>query len=144
MSSEFAPSTSSIDVRWFFGLALMLLIFAAIAFYSKQVTVHTTGYDAEQAQIRYARLAKLREADQLTLTTADWVDQDKQIVRIPIDEAIPETIAELQAKPVTMCPSTAPAAPAAAPAPAATNAAPAAPAPPAKTDQAPAKKTTSQ
>ena len=68
-----------------------------------------------------------------TLTTADWVDRTKSIVRIPIDEAIPQEIALLKTKPVQMgaeIPGSAPTKPATAPAPTgATNSAPAAAAP---------------
>jgi hypothetical protein len=44
----------------------------------------------------------LREQDSKTLGTADWIDKDKGVVRIPIDEAMAQEVPVLAAKPVTM------------------------------------------
>jgi len=133
-------TTTSTPIRWYASVAGVLLIFAVIAFQSSRVAKDTTGYDEDQARLRAEKLAKLQAADEKTLTTADWVDKDKGIVRIPIDEAMTQEVALLQAKPVaagTEIPgAAAPAAPAPAPAsapaatpPASTNAAPTTPQP---------------
>jgi hypothetical protein len=119
--SDLAATPSPIKLRWIPGLIAALLVFVVVGLYSTSVANHTTTYDDDQAAERYAKLAKQQADDAKTLTTADWVDQAKGIVRIPVDEAIPQTIAMLRAKPEQM----GTAIPGAAPAPATTNAAPA-------------------
>ncbi len=129
-----ALEPTPIKFRWYIGVAAALFIFVVVGIYSSSMandTDTTDGYDQQQAAIREAKLAKLQEADHKTLTTADWIDQDKGTVRIPIDEAMSEEVAALKAKPVavgTAIPGAVPAA--AAPAPAPTPPAANAPAPP--------------
>ena len=89
-----------IKLRWFFGIVAVFLIFVVIAAYSSRMARDTAGYDSGRAAERYATLAKLRADDNKTLTTVDWVDQAKGVIRIPIDEAMPETVTALTAKPV--------------------------------------------
>jgi hypothetical protein len=136
-----APS-SPIKLSWYPGLAVLFVVFVVIGVYSSRVTHDTTDYDQEQATERYAKLAKLRADDEKTLTTADWIDQSKGTVRLPIDEAIPEEIVALKAKPVQVgapIPGATPTAPSTIPA-AAANAAPAgAPAAAPSTNAAPVK-----
>jgi hypothetical protein len=116
-----AATSPSIQPRWYVSVAAALFVFVVVGVYSIRMANDTTGYDEEQAQARYAKLAALQEQDRKTLGTADWVDKDKGIVRIPIDEAVAEEIPILAAKPVTMgaaipgaiVPPSAPAAPAA-------------------------------
>jgi hypothetical protein len=93
-------STSSTPARWFFGIFAAFAVFAVVGVYSSRMAYNTTGYDDDQATERYAKLAKLQAADTKTLTTAGWVDQDKGVVRIPIDEAMTEEVDTLKAKPV--------------------------------------------
>jgi hypothetical protein len=127
-----AATSTTQPFRWYISVAVVLLIFAVIAYQSTRVAQDTTTYDQDQAKIRLEKLEKLRAADEKTLTTADWVDKDKGIVRIPIDEAMSQEVALLKAKPVAMgveipgAVAPAPAAPAAPAAPStpATNAAP--------------------
>jgi len=133
-----ATTTPATPVRWFFGLFAALAVFALVGLYSSQMAHHATDYDDDQAQERYAKLAKLQAADQKTLTTADWIDKDKGVVRIPIDEAMTQEVDLLKAKPVQMglaIPGAAAPAPAPAPTPAASGAktAPAVPTPAAAT-----------
>jgi hypothetical protein len=145
-----ATTSTTQPFRWYISVAVVLLIFAVIAYQSTRVAQDTTTYDQDQARLRLEKRDKLRASDQKTLTTADWVDQDKGIVHIPIDEAMTQEVTALKAKPVAMgaeipgAVAPAPAAPAAPAASApATNAAPTgtAPAstnaPPATTNAAP-------
>jgi hypothetical protein len=144
MSTE---TQTTFPFRWYISVAFVLFIFVIVAIHSSRVAEDTTGYDDDQAKLRSEKLAKLLAADQKTLTTADWVDKDKGIVRIPIDEAMSQEVALLKAKPVAVGSeipgAVAPAAPAApatnsAPAAATPNAAPAASGtPPASTNAAP-------
>ena len=130
--SDLAASPSPIKFRWIPGLIAVFLVFVVIGVYSSRVANNTATYDDGQAAERYAKLAKQQADDKQTLTTPAWVDQGKGIVRLPIDEAIPQEITALQAKPEQMgaaIPAAAPATPSTnAPT---TNAAPAKPAPPA-------------
>jgi hypothetical protein len=134
-----ATLTPASPVRWFLGIFAALAVFALVGIYSSRMAHNTTDYDDDQAKERYAKLAKLQAADQKTLTTADWVDKDKGVVRIPIDEAMAQEVDLLKAKPLqvgiaipgAVAPPANPAPAPAAPAAPSTNAAPAAPASPA-------------
>lgn len=121
-------------ISWIFLTLLAFTIFAVIGAYSARMTNDYTSYDQQRAEERKVTLEKLRTAELQTLTTADWVDQSKGIIRIPIDEAMVRVIADLRTKaPQLGCPiaTAAPSTPApAAASPATTNAAPAASAAP--------------
>jgi hypothetical protein len=119
-----AATSPSIQPRWYFSVAAALFVFVIVGVYSIRMADDTTGYDQEQAQERYAKLATMQELDRKTLSTADWIDKDKGIVRIPIDEAMTQEVTLLQAKPVTMGAAIPGAVSAPAPAPAAGAAAP--------------------
>jgi hypothetical protein len=97
-----ATNSSKIELRWYVSVAAILFIFVVVAVYSMRMAENTTGYDQEQAQERYARLAALQEQDRKTTTTADWIDQAKGLVRIPVEEAMQQEVPVLAAKPVTM------------------------------------------
>jgi len=124
-----AIEPTPIQFRWYLSVAAILFVFVIIGVYSSRMarnTDHTDGYDQQQAVERLAKLHKMQDIDQKTLTTADWIDQGKGIVRIPIDEAMTEEVAVLKARPVaigTEIPGVAPAPAAPATAPTATNAA---------------------
>jgi hypothetical protein len=98
--SDTAPNP--IKLRWFFWTPLGLALFVIIGFYSVQMTRNYNSFEDKRAAARYATLQKLRADEQAILTTADWVDQGKKIVRIPIDEAMSEEIDILKAKPTVM------------------------------------------
>ena len=91
-----------IRLSWFIWTPLGLALFVIIGFYSVRMTQNYNSYEDKRAAARYETLSKLRAAEQATLTTADWVDQGKKIVRIPIDEAMAEEIDVLKAKPLAM------------------------------------------
>jgi hypothetical protein len=99
--SDATPSPA-IKIDWIFGLIAAFLIFVVIATYSSRMAKNTLDYDAGRRAERLAILKKQQDGDRQTLTTADWIDQTKGIVRIPIDEAIPEAITALKSKPVQM------------------------------------------
>lgn len=100
--SDPAAISSPIKLRWIPGLIAVFLVFVVIGVYSSRVANRTDTYDDDQAALRYDKLAKQQADDAQTLTTADWVDQGKGIVRLPVDEAIPQEIAALKAKPEQM------------------------------------------
>jgi hypothetical protein len=131
MSEETATSPQ-IKIPWLIGTVAAFSIFAFVAFYSKRMTNDFPG--SQRGEERAADLAKLRDDANKTLTTADWVDQDKGTIRIPIDEAMSKEVDTLKAKAPAIgaeIPGSKPATPAApaaapAPAPASTNSAAAA------------------
>jgi hypothetical protein len=89
-------------ITWYLTVAEVLFIFVLVGVYSARIAHETTGYDDDQAKTRLATLHKMQAADEKTLNTADWIDQDKGIVRIPVNEAVTEEVPVLAAKPVTM------------------------------------------
>jgi hypothetical protein len=132
MSEETAP-LPQIKITWILGITVAFVIFAVIAAYSSRMTHDYTDFDQQRAQERAVTLKKLRDDSNATLTSADWVDQDKKIVRIPIDEAMAKELDTLKSQPAQVGREI----PVVAPAPASTNAAPLAAAP-ATTNAAPA------
>jgi hypothetical protein len=97
-----AIDTPTTKTSWYFTVAAVLFIFVLVGVYSARMAHDTTGYDDQQAQIRLATLHKMQDTDRKTLTTADWIDKDKGVVRIPIDEAVAQEIPVLAAKPLAM------------------------------------------
>jgi hypothetical protein len=100
MSETIANPAPTIRASWIFGILAALLIFVVIASYSSRMASDGTDIDQKRVAERIDILKKQREADEKALSTADWIDQAKGTVRIPIDEALPETITALKAKPV--------------------------------------------
>jgi hypothetical protein len=147
MSDETAPQPP-IKITWLVGTFAAFAIFAVIGAYSSRMTHDYLDYDQDRAAVRYETLGKVRHDEGALLSpvddqgksTAEWVDQGKGLVRIPIVEAMAKEIDTLKSQPAAAgceIPGAVPA-----PAPASTNAAPAAgaPAPTAgATNAAPAK-----
>ena len=88
-------------LTWYLTVAAVLFIFVLVGAYSARMAHDTTGYDDAQAQIRLDTLHKMQATDRKTLTTVDWIDQGKGVVRIPINEAVLEEVPVLAAKPLT-------------------------------------------
>ncbi len=125
-----------LKIGWLFGVALAFALFAVIGAYSARMTDTYPGFDHDRAVARFETLAKVRQAEDKLLNpvdaqgkpTAAWVDQDKGLIQIPIDEAMTHELDDLKNRAPGQgaeIPGAA-AAPAPAPAPAETNAAPAA------------------
>ena len=140
MSTE-TEIPSRIKTTWLIGVLAAFAIFAVIAGYSAHMTRAYPSYDQQRATDRYLNLQKVRaDEDKQINGPADWVDQSKGIIHIPIDEAMAKEVATLKSQPAQIGSALPlpppPAAPAAAPAKsdagATTNAAPAAPAKPTK------------
>lgn len=132
-------------------VALGFCIFAVVGFYSARMTNDFPSYDDGRNKDRLATREKVDQTENALLhpvddkgnPTAAWVDQDKGLIQIPIEQAMADELPDLQKVTVGegaiipgTTPAPAPAAatppPAAATPPASTNAAPAAPAAPAK------------
>jgi hypothetical protein len=141
MSDETAPQPR-IKIAWLIGTLAAFALFMVIGAYSSRMTWDYASYDQQRSQARYATLAKLQQDESKLINpvdaqgkpTAEWIDQAKGLVRIPIEEAMAKEVATLKAQPAQAgsaiaMPAPAPAAPA--PAAGATNAAPAKPSAPA-------------
>jgi hypothetical protein len=106
MSSETAPQ-SQIKVTWLAGTAAAFVIFVAIGAYSSRMTWDYPTYDQQRADVRYQTLRKVQSVEQSLIMpvdtqgrpTAEWIDQDKGIIRIPIEEAMAKEVDTLKAKP---------------------------------------------
>ena len=146
MSEATAPQPR-IKITWLIGIFAAFALFAVIGAYSARMTQTFSDYDQQRAQARYATLAQVRHDEQILIEpvdkqgypTAEWIDQDKGTVRIPIVEAMAKEIDTLKAK-TPQAGNVIPGIVPPAPAPAMTNAAPAAATAPAPAKPTPAKK----
>jgi hypothetical protein len=135
MSDEIAYQPR-VKVSWLFWTLAAFVLFAAIGAYSARMTRDYSDYDQDRAQVRYDTLTKLQGDEQALIEptdaqgkpTAAWVDQDKGVIRLPVEEAMAKEVDTLQGKAAAMGLALPGAVPAAASAP--TNAAPGSPAPP--------------
>jgi hypothetical protein len=85
-------------------VALAFCIFAVVGAYSARMTNNYPSYDDGRADQRKATLAKVQHDENALLyptdkdgkPTAAWVDQDKGLIKISIDEAMTHELADLQ------------------------------------------------
>ncbi len=115
-------------------IAIGFAAFAAISAFTGRVASSDTSYDDDEAAKRVITLKKLKADEYQALTTADWVDKTKQIIRLPINDALAHTLDVLKAK----APQISAEIPGAAPAPAPTPAPTPSPAPAANKTPTPA------
>jgi hypothetical protein len=115
------------------GVVLLFALFGLIAVVILRAAPRGTDYEKKRAENRMKKLEDAQKEYLATLTTYAWVDKAKGVARIPINDAMQLTLAELAGKkPAAAGPiaaeTPAPAAPGASPAasaPAATSPAPA-------------------
>lgn len=102
------------------GMVLLFAFFGLLALVVIGATPRGDTYEEKRAKARAEKLRAVHEETTKVLTTYAWVDKAKGVVRIPIDDAMKLTMAELGRK------TPAPANPIATPAanPSAPNAAP--------------------
>ncbi len=74
---------------WHFGINFVVasLLFVVLVVVVK-LSVPVPAIDADRAAVRSKALAEIRAAEATALTTPGWVDQDRGIVRLPIETAI--------------------------------------------------------
>lgn len=70
----------------FFGLLVLVVIGAS---------PRGDRYEEKRAKVRVEKLQSARDQNAKALTTYAWVDKSKGVVRIPIDDAMKLTVAEL-------------------------------------------------
>ena len=74
-----------------FSLAVVLFVLVALV---AKLCITTPAVDADRGQERSKALADLRVSEDKMLNTAGWVDQQRGIVRLPIETAIQQAAAE--------------------------------------------------
>jgi hypothetical protein len=74
---------------WHFGINFVVasLLFVAFVVMVK-FSVSVPAIDADRAAARSKALAEIRAAEAAALSTLGWVDQDRGIVRLPIETAM--------------------------------------------------------
>ncbi len=74
---------------WHFGIIFVgaCLLFVALVIVVK-FSVAVPAIDADRAAVRSKNLAEIRATEATALTTPGWVDQDRGIVRLPIETAL--------------------------------------------------------
>lgn len=77
------------------GFVIFVLILVVAYLPQKPAPLSEGDLTPEQ---RLARLAEMRGKEKTAATSYGWVDQEKRIVRLPIDRAVELTIADINAK----------------------------------------------
>src|SRR5271165_1638147 len=73
------------------GFATVIVIITVVVF-AARFAVSSPAIDADRGAERSKAFADLRAAEDTALSTPVWVDQDRQIVRLPMDVAIQLTV----------------------------------------------------
>jgi hypothetical protein len=76
-------------IVWHYGVNFIvscLLFVALVAIVKLSVPVH--AIDADRAAVRIKALADIRATEATALATPGWLDQDRGIVRLPIETAM--------------------------------------------------------
>ena len=76
-------------IVWHYGINFVAasLLFVALAVIVK-FSVSVPAINADRAAVRAKALADIHAAETTALTTPGWIDQDRGIVRLPIDTAL--------------------------------------------------------
>jgi len=80
------------------GVVLLFAVFGLFALIIIGASPRGDTYEERRAKTRIEKLQTLRQESSKALTTYGWVDKSKGVVRIPIDEAMKLTVAELARK----------------------------------------------
>ena len=82
------PETNEKTV-WHFGINFVVacLLFVALVVVVK-LSVSVPAIDADRAALRSKALTDIRAAEATALATPGWIDQDRNIVRLPIETAL--------------------------------------------------------
>jgi hypothetical protein len=126
LKSKFEPR--SMFSTWI-GVVLLFAFFGLVALVVVGASPRGTKYEKTRAKARAEKLQTMRDQTTSALTSYGWVDKTKGVVRIPINDAMKLTVAELsQKKPAAANPIATPApespAPQSSTAPATASAAP--------------------
>jgi len=76
-------------IVWHFGIVFVVACFLFVALTAiVKFSVPVPAIDADRAAVRSKDLAEIRAAEATALATPGWVDKDRGIVRLPIDDAM--------------------------------------------------------
>jgi hypothetical protein len=82
------PETTEKPV-WHFGINFVAACFLFVALVVVvKLAVSVPAIDADRAALRSKALAEIRAAEATALNNPGWVDQDRGIVRLPIETAM--------------------------------------------------------
>jgi hypothetical protein len=83
------PEINNEKIVWHFGINFVVacLLFVALVVVVK-LSVSVPAIDAERATLRSKALVDMRAAETTALTTPGWIDQDRDLVRLPIETAL--------------------------------------------------------
>jgi hypothetical protein len=74
---------------WHFGINFVVACFLFVSLVvAVKLSVSVPAIDADRAAIRSKALAEIRATEAAALATPGWVDQDRGIVRLPIETAL--------------------------------------------------------
>lgn len=75
------------------GMAfLTVVVLLVVITFAARLVIPTLPVDATRAYARSKALADIRATEETSLHTAGWVDQDRQIVRLPVTLAMQMTV----------------------------------------------------
>jgi len=82
------PETDN-KIVWHYGISFLVasVLFVALVAVVK-FSVSVPAINADRAAVRAKALADIRAAEATALTTPGWIDQDRNLVRLPIDTAL--------------------------------------------------------
>jgi cytochrome c len=99
------PNNNGFLATIFTGLVAILLFFGLLAILLAQQHQSTSAAGDQRRELRLKNLGDLDAENKKTLTEYRWIDKNKGIVGIPIDQAMNLVLVELQAnKPHRACP----------------------------------------
>ena len=76
-------------IVWHFGINFVIACFLFVALVAiVKFSVVVPAIDADRAALRAKALADIHATEAKSLSTAGWIDQDRNIVRLPIDTAM--------------------------------------------------------
>jgi hypothetical protein len=83
------PEINNEKIVWHFGINFVVacLLFVALVVVVK-LAVSVPAIDADRAALRSKALADIRAAEATALATPGWIDQDRNLVRLPVETAL--------------------------------------------------------
>ena len=98
MSAELQRSQPRSMFSTWVGIVLLFALFGLVALVVIGASPRGNTYEQKRAEERAKKLQAAQETYAQALTTHAWIDKTKGVVRIPIDEAMKLTVAELSSK----------------------------------------------
>ena len=80
------------------GVVLLFAFFGLLALVLVKASPRGTDYEKKRAEARAKKLEDAQKENLTALTTYGWVDKNKGVARIPIDQAMQIMLAELPGK----------------------------------------------